>query len=275
MSVESPDGVVRSHESSRILPFHKEFVAHFTGRWPEGYQLRWKRKPWWHLLMMLISLSGGVAASSLIILGSPVFWPFLILSWMLTVHGARKGQVVINHHAVHTNVTGHKLYDQLLAEMVSTVLVIQDYLGYFWDHVRVHHGPKLATPEDPDLRFLLVLGFRPGMSREALWRRLYWTVVSPRFHYLFLVARFKANYVTAPVYRRIMSGCYAVAVVVGLIFTGAWLPWLIAWVFPVFFLYHIAALLQFICEHRWLMVQESTRIPEERKMHNDYGKIEF
>jgi fatty acid desaturase len=206
---------------------------------------------------MGLSLAGGAAASGLIVTAAPEVWPLLVLSWMVTVHGARKGQVVINHHAVHTNVTGQKRYDQMLAEVVSTLLLIQDYRGYFGDHVRVHHDPKqLATPADPDLQFLLLLGFRPGMRREALWRRLYWTLVSPRFHSLFLRARLKANYVTAPVYRRIMAGCYAAAVVAGLALTGAWLPWVVAWVVPVFPLYHVAALLQFICEHNWLQVQE-------------------
>jgi len=232
-------------------------VAHFTGYWPEGSRPRWMRKPWWHLMTMGLSLFGGVTASSFIVTVPSGCWPLLVLSWMVTVHGARMGQVVINHHAVHTNVTGHKRYDQGLAEVVATLLVIQDYRGYFRDHVRIHHDPKtLATSADPDLQFLLILGFRPGMSREALWRRLYWTMVSPRFHWLFLRARLQANYVTAPMYRRITAWGYATAVLAGLILTGAWLPWVVAWVVPVLPLYHVAALLQFICEHKWLQVQE-------------------
>lgn len=248
----------RDDGSLPVLPFHKELVAHFTGYWPEGWRPHWRRTSLWHLIMMGLSLVGGVLASSLIVLAPPVCWPLLAVSWMLTVHAARKGQVVINHHAVHTNVTGTKQYDHVLAEVVSTLLLIQDYKSYYRDHVQIHHGPNLATLEDPDLQFLLALGFRPGMSREALWRRLYWTVWSPRFHGLFLWARLKANYLTAPRYRRLMAGSSTAAVLAGLALTGAWIPWVIAWVVPIFPLYHVAALLQFICEHKWLQVQELT-----------------
>jgi hypothetical protein len=51
----------------RILPIHKECVAHFTGAWPAGFRPRWKRRPWWHLMTMGLSLCGGVAATSLIV----------------------------------------------------------------------------------------------------------------------------------------------------------------------------------------------------------------
>lgn len=257
MPVGASPGGHLSDGSLPVLPLHKELAAHFTGHWPEGYRPRWKRKPWWHLATMGLSLGGGVVASSLLVTAPPQYWPLLGLSWMVTVHGARKGQVAMNHHAVHTNVTGRKRYDQALAEVISTLLVIQDYHSYFEDHVRIHHDPKtLATPADPDLQFLLRLGFRPGMSREALWRRLYGTVVSPRFHWLFLRARLQANYVTAPMYRRLMAGCYTAAVLAVLAFTGVWLLWVVVWVIPVFPLYHVAALLQFICEHKWLQVQD-------------------
>src|SRR5215813_7786 len=91
-----------------ILPLHLEFLAHFTGKWPDGgYRPRWRRRPGWHLLTMLLTLVGGVAASVVLIRNSPAWWPLLVLAWLLTVHGARKAQLVIIHHAVHANMTGH------------------------------------------------------------------------------------------------------------------------------------------------------------------------
>src|SRR5436190_1364436 len=113
-----------------ILPLHREFLAHFTGQWPDGYHPRWRRRPWWHLLTMLLTLVGGVTASFVLLRSSPVWWPLLVLSWMLTVHGARKAQLVIIHHAVHANLTGHPGYDRAVAEVLSTLLLIQPFASY-------------------------------------------------------------------------------------------------------------------------------------------------
>jgi fatty acid desaturase len=167
--------------TQRMLPFHKECVAHFTGSWPEGFRPRWKRRPWWHLVTMGLSLFGSVGGSSFILTMSLTFWPLLVLSWMLTVHGAGKAYLVICHYAVHGHMTGNPWWDRLLVEVLSTLLTTSHCARYHQDHFRTHHGPKFATVEDPDLQSLLALGFRPGMSRDALWRPLYWTIVSPRF----------------------------------------------------------------------------------------------
>src|SRR5207249_4374972 len=142
--------------------------------------------------------------------------------------------------------------DRVVAEILSTLWLIQPFDGYRRDHVTRHHGRHFATLADPDVQLLVHLGFRPGMSRQALWRHLYLTLVSPRFHALMGWMRLQANFFTAPGYRRLMAGGYAAAVVAGLLLTQGWLPFVMAWVVPVFPLYHIAALQQFVTEHRWL-----------------------
>ncbi|ETX00914.1 fatty acid desaturase [Candidatus Entotheonella palauensis] len=240
------------HDSEATLPLHREAMAQFTGKWPTGYRPRWKRRAGWHLTAMLLSLGGGMAASHVLILGPPAFWPLVVLSWMITVHGARKGQLVINHYGVHGKLTGRKGYDRLIVEVVSTLLVTQDYRSYYRDHIKTHHHPQqLATAEDPDMQFLLALGFRPGMSRRALWQCLYTTIISPRFHYLFIRERLTTNFMSAPGYRRLMAGLHAAAVSSLLFYTGSWALWVAAWGIPLLPLYHIAALLQFVSEHRW------------------------
>lgn len=260
--LQQPSG---DHEDTwPILPLYQEWLAHFTGQWPPGYRLRWRRTPWWHLVTMLISLAGSVTASIVIATGPWRFWPYLLLSWMLTVHSCRKAQLVICHYAVHANMTGHKWSDRLLVELLSTLLCIQHFKGYYRDHVQVHHGLALATLADADLQFLLVLGFRPGMSRQALWRCLYWTMVSPRFHMLFVWMRLRVNFLAAPLYRRAMSGGYIAVVMAGLYHTQGWLPFAVAWLIPLFPLYHVAALLQFVSEHRWLSLQQPA-VPQTGK----------
>ena len=246
------------HPSRRPLPvlsLSREIMAHFTGKWPGAYRPRWRRRPWWWLVTMLLSLNGGAAMSWLIITGPAQYWPGLVISWMLTVHGARKAQLVICHHAVHGNLTGRKTWDWLVGEILTTVLTIQSFHRYYQDHVRTHHGSPLATRDDPDVKFLLAIGFRPGMRYRALWTRLYKTVVSPSFHYQLLQWRLRENFTVAPRYRCLLSGVFAVGAAAGLTLSGSWLPWLVAWGIPIFPLYHVATLLQFVSEHRWLQGQ--------------------
>ena len=239
------------------LPLHLEFLAHFTGKWPDAAcRPRWSRTPYWHLLTMVLSLVSGMATSVLLSTRLPAWWPLCIFSWMLIVHSSRKAQLVICHYAVHGTMTGRTWGDRMLVECLSTLLLIQHFEGYYHDHVRLHHSRYLATYADVDLQFLMHLGFRPGMSRRALWRHLGWTMISPRFHALFLWQRLRVNFYAAPRYRRIMAGVNAAALVGGLVLTQDWLAFLVAWVIPLCPLYHIASLLQFVSEHKWLAMYQ-------------------
>lgn len=130
--------------------------------------------------------------------------------------------------------------------------MLQDHDGYYADHVTVHHSKQLATLDDPDLKFLLTLGFLPGMSRKELWTKLVKTCFSPRFHYLFIRARLRANFKTPPLYRRLMTVAYNGLVLAFVGLTNSWFIFLWSWIFPLTLLYHCAALFQFVYEHRWL-----------------------
>src|SRR5438874_2352071 len=82
------------------------------------------------------------------------------------------------------------------------------YLDGFQTGLDRHHGPDYGTESDPDFAFLLLLGIRPGTPRRELWRCLFRTLASPRFHWLFLKSRLRSNFVSAPAYRVAMSGCF-------------------------------------------------------------------
>lgn len=237
-----------------MLPrFLQGLLTLLTGKpYPGQAPLFW-RTPLWHLAMALLSFGmGGVTSTWIIQHGEPLLWPLLIFPWMLTVSGARRPQVEINHQCVHGNFSKIVWLDRLLAEVVSTLLLIQDAAGYWYDHAVLHHGKRFATLDDPDVRFLLTLGFCPGIPVADLWRLLWWTLISPHFHWLFLRARLRANFTTAQPWRRLLAMGYLIMVLSIVALTNAWLVLLVAWVIPVFFLYHIAALLQFVCEHYWL-----------------------
>ena len=250
-AAEDPD--VR--ETFARLPF-QIFWTWLSGKPARGEPRRWKPNAWTHFATALASLLAGVGLSTWILLtGSLVLLPGLLFSWLLIVHGARVLQVTIIHHAAHKNLSGSVRRDRILSEAISTVLVIQGFEAYHKDHVGTHHTKHLATLDDPDLKFILALGLKPGMTREELWRRLALTPFSIRFHRLFLSARIRANFGRdISMSRRLASVAFAAIIVTSVIVTGTWLELLISWVFPMTILYHVSALLQFMSEHKWLRV---------------------
>ena len=129
----------------------------------------------------------------------------------------------------------------------------------------IHHSVDgIVTLDDPDVKFLISLGFIPGMAVEALWRHLHLTLVSPRFHFKFLSARLRANFVTAPLYRRVTAMIFVATLLAIVGVNHAWVYLLIAYALPVTVLYNVSSLLQFLCEHSWLRV----RLPGEgKKVH--------
>lgn len=244
-------------ESLRRLPGPiQPLLTWLTGKPLLQQQPLFRRTRAGFLAWTLLELASSTAASAMIVRGARWQWPGLLLSWVLTAGAARKLQVTVLHHCVHANFSGSAKLDRWIVEIFSSILLVLDFESYRHDHVTVHHSKKLATLEDPDLKFLLALGFLPGVPRAALWRRLAWTLISPRFHGSFLMARLTSNFARAAPHRRLMALGVHTAVLAIVAATDAWLVWLVAWIFPLTFLYHVAALLQFICEHRWLRVAD-------------------
>lgn len=234
----------------------QEAITSITGKPYRGQQPLFKQSRFTHLVTALLSLLIGAFFSGAIAQSSPLLLPLLPLPYLFAVGGARKLQTGIMHQLIHYNFCGNKAGDRLLGEIISTILLIPGFDSYQKDHIKDHHSTKtFATANDPDMKFLLQLGFRPGMPKEFYWRLLFKTLFSPRFHWLFLRARLIANFVTAPLYRCLMAVIWTGIVLLGVAITNAWFAFFAAWLFPLTVLYHIAALFQFVSEHRWLLTE--------------------
>ena len=91
--------------------------------------------------------------------------------------------------------------------------------------------------------------------QQGYWN-LYWnlllsTIFSPRFHWTFICARFRQNYITAPMYRRLIAVIFWASVLIIVLVNQWWKELIVAWVFPLTVPFQISALLQFISEHDW------------------------
>jgi hypothetical protein len=244
-------------ETMAKLPF-QFFWTWLTGKPNKGELPIFQPSPFLVLFsgVLCITLT-PYAVYWLLSLHQPLALFLLPACWMMFVSGARLLQVTIVHHAVHKNFVGVEWVDRLVGQVITSFLLIQEYDGYQKDHVSVHHSKQLATLNDPDLKFLIILGFRPGMKKEALWRHLFKTLFSPHFHLLFMQARLRSNFSAAPLPRRIISWLviviYITVIIYGLLASPTFfMAIVLGWLFPLTIPYQISSLLQFSSEHRWL-----------------------
>jgi fatty acid desaturase len=142
------------------------FLTWMTGKPYPGQQPLFRSSKEWELTTAIACLVGGViVSSSICYASSPFLFPLLIPSWLVTTGSARKMLTCLMHRCVHRQFYGDNR-DRILAEILSTFILLQGFDGYRHDHVKCHHNAdKFATWKgDPDANFVLVLGFRPGLK---------------------------------------------------------------------------------------------------------------
>ncbi|MBP2705867.1 hypothetical protein JOL79_18820 [Microbispora sp. RL4-1S] len=254
VDVRSRAGVLRAEYAERLPSVLQPLLTWITGKAAAG-----ERPPRTVLPGALNTAASmaqwplSVAATVALLMWNPVAGTLLLpLTWLLGVNALRRLQVVIGHHAVHQEISESSRVNYWIQVVASGESFVHNWEDYFEDHVRGHHSRKVfTTATDPDAELLLHLGFTPGMEERRLWRVLARTIIGPRFHFIFLKARVRTNFVTAPWHRRFVGAAWLGA----LALVGVLVPWqvfVLAVLVPMFPLYHVSALLQFVSEHAWL-----------------------
>ena len=109
-----------------------------------------------------------------------------------------------------------------------------------------------------------------SVSTKSYWRLLYQHLLSLKLDLLFLKARLEANFISSPLYRRLMAVVFTVVVAVVVAVTHSAPTFIVAWVFPLIFLYHRSALMQFISEHSWGHGGDDKRLDNASKSHGRF-----
>lgn len=203
----------------------------------------------------------GLAVSTVAAAAMFPYWYLALLGgWVLTVAGERVMILVIAHQALHRRFSGKASSDRFWGEVVTVLTVFHTFQEFKEEHFDSHHKHDIfATEQDPPVQFLLDLGFRPGMSRAALWRRAWVVFLSPVFYWKGFAGRAVSNLKNGSWWRRL-----------GFVVWGGWwlsLPFwfpngllvlVLAFVLPVVLFAQLSALLDRLGEHEWL----SPRDPE-------------
>ncbi|MGI5170237.1 fatty acid desaturase [Spirillospora sp. CA-253888] len=206
--------------------------------------------PTFHLTAAVASIVAGVLVGAAG-WGSGGAWRALVVpGWAVTLHGMRNLRMMIYHQCSHRNMYRRRRLDTAVGRAVSGLLVIQNFQRYSREHVSDHHAAHHMTLRDPTVQaFLLTLRLRPGMSRARMWRRLLVTIVSPRFHAAFAVARVRSFWKGAAgseraVFVVLYGSAFAAAAA-----TGNLAALLVIWFVPLVPLFQISNTLRLCVKH--------------------------
>jgi hypothetical protein len=161
-------------------------------------------------------------------------------------------QVVVFHHCSHGTVFANRERNRTVGRLISALLLFKRFDDYQREHM-LHHSPnKLLTNEDEFADFVLrLMRLQAGAPCHILWRRVLLSLVSPRFHARFLVARLKGAMFSGDrghdwTSRLAWGGTTAAAAA-----SGNLVPFAVAWVLPVTILLQAATVFRILCEHRF------------------------
>ncbi|MDM0088660.1 MULTISPECIES: stearoyl-CoA 9-desaturase [unclassified Variovorax] len=240
-------------ESMRGLPlFLQPVLTWLTGKPLHEQQPPSYHFPRWGDVIFTLVLALGIVALLIYLsaLDTIFAWIGIFVLWLPLVGLLRKVQVTHMHHAIHNRLFESSRLNKAYATLVSAVLFIQNSDEYRKEHLAHHNADVFTTKDDADAAFLARLGFLPGRKKDELWMSLWMTVLSPVFHLLFLQARLTSVFVRAKPVAVLLSVGAALGYAILLWIVGG-KAFLLAVVLPLFPLYHISALLQFLTEHAW------------------------
>ncbi|WP_060141843.1 fatty acid desaturase [Burkholderia ubonensis] len=182
-------------------------------------------------------------------------WALIVAFWLVLVGLLRKMQVTHLHHAIHNRLFDRLSLNKLYARVIPSLIFVQNGVEYRKEHLEHHNSDIFTTERDADAAFLAKLGFIPGRERGELWINLWMTVASPVFHIMFARARLESVFLR----NRPAETLMALAMLAGhvaLIVLAGGKTYFVAVLAPMFFIYHVSALLQFLTEHAWNIAGE-------------------
>lgn len=248
-------------QSMERLPACIQWIlTEITGKASPGEKPPWKWTPIRRLALTMLVLIMGLTFSWASVTFGVWFWALLPFGWLLTVAAMRTFQTSFVHHASHGELLKNDKYGRWLAELLSTIVVIQPESQYRPGH-HLHHG-KTATTDDPDLQLLVEFGFKPGMTIGQYWRRFVKLLLSPKFHAKYAAIRLRSNFITAPLNRRLMSLVWATILFSLAAATGTIWQLTVVWLIPAWPLFQMSGLMQLLTEHNWVRIGESSDSPK-------------
>ncbi len=253
-------------ESMAKLPWWTQyFLTWLTGHALDGQRPVIRLSPVIRLLFVIVQCGLTFASVTYVFESSPEYlWLVLPVYWILMTGGLRSLQLVYGHHAVHNALSKNKLINNVCAIACTTIPLVMNENDYRHTHISHHKFKTFCTSDDDDSKFLMQLGFRPGLSRRQLWMRFLLAPINPVFHWRFLVGRFRSNFTASSVSqtKRLCNLIWFGAISIYSLIYGLQ-AFLLLILIPMFFLYNFSALINFMTEHSWMNEDGAVRSQEQ------------
>lgn len=204
-------------------------------------------------VVLLASYVGGsMWCATRAFVASPPWWSVLGLAAaiMMTVSIIRNIQMNLLHHLAHGSVFAKGPINKVVYDVLAAVTMYTPFQTYRQMHVASHHV-KIGTSADVQRRLIEAYDIQKCTTPEAALGRLFWTIVTPKFHFTFLKIKLhtylkKGSSVYRFTYLLVHVGTLIAAYRVGLIAQV-----LVCWVLPVTLLGQSVFLFSQWFEHPW------------------------
>lgn len=157
--------------------------------------------------------------------------------------------VVFGHYCIHNAFFHKKNLNKIMLEICTIIPIVQNANTYKNDHLNHHSKIIFATEKDADAIFVKELGFKKGMKKQELWFLFIKTLLSPLFHIKMFIIRIKSSLSCKSIFWKIISVTWIMIVLLYPAYSNLSNLYIL-WI-PIFILYNISMLMQFITEHGW------------------------
>jgi fatty acid desaturase len=259
-----PAPVPDPRETMRALPSWLQLPLTFLTGKPHRDQPRPALSPTFHVVSGFGSLAAGVALGALGLAAGGAGKLLLPLSWAVTLHGMRDLRMLVFHQCAHRNLYGRRELDRPIGQLISSLLIIQNFERYSKEHTIDHHAAPHMTLRDPTVQAVLLgLELRAGMPRERMWPAVLRKIVSPAFHARFTLGRLRSfSHGSSRTERALAVGIYAAALAAAL--AGGWLPQLLLlWAVPLVPLFQVSNTLRLCVKHTFPAAGTTARTGKE------------
>jgi len=249
----SPSLDVREAMKRQLPQWMQPLLTWVTAK-PYAGQKPFRRSAMSHLVSALVALGLGASLSWLGASMGGTAITLVPLGWFFSTYGTRKLRLMMLHFCSHNAVFERRVANFWLGEIISILTLSLSFKQYQQQHTRFHHSRHLLEPGDETYEFLVnFVGLKPGMPVERLWRQLWITLVSPKFHLRNLLQRLRECFLsTDPKHNALAGGLWLL--ILGLVaMAQCWMPFTLTFGVPLTVLLQISALLQNCVEHRWLV----------------------
>jgi hypothetical protein len=257
----------------RFPDWLQPFITGISGKPLSGQIPVLRMTPVVRLAFDFLKFASGVGLAAAFFSMGGAWLLALPFAWIMAVNGASSLKL-ISHYAAHGCVTGNKRLDNWIGEILTVVVLASNMDEYADGHTKQHHGMAgIGNADDPDMGLLFMMGFETG--REIRWykKRLFLSLVSPRYHLLFLWDRLRSNLLTGSRLRRVMAWSMH-SLILGLVaWFSSWDIWFLAWFVPVVPLLAMSIGLQVPAEHLWLSRRASNEAPRAFVRRISHGRF--